>query len=243
MENSQPSPNPNSEKFPIPVDSEHKATVFRPFSAPAPHMRAFHLAWFSFFCCFVSSFAAPPLLPVIRDNLNLTATDIGNSGIAAVSGAMFARIVMGTACDLFGPRLASASLILATAPVVFCTAMVNSAVSFLLVRFFTVLTQVIFFRGSRFKTETGITLMGVMILCCALPTALISFPQWGGMFCGPSLKGATEEDYYMSEWSSGEKEKGFHQASLKFADNSRRERGRRVESAPSSSDGTPSARV
>ncbi|KAG5520841.1 hypothetical protein RHGRI_033420 [Rhododendron griersonianum] len=483
MENSQPSPNPNSEKFPIPVDSEHKATVFRPFSAPAPHMRAFHLAWFSFFCCFVSSFAAPPLLPVIRDNLNLTATDIGNAGIAAVSGAMFARIVMGTACDLFGPRLASASLILATAPVVFCTAMVNSAVSFLLVRFFTVgtangvsggwgnlgggatqlimplvfdlihttgavkftawriaffipalmqtfsafavfflgqdlpdgnfaalkksgakekdtfkdvlyhavtnyrgwvlaltygycfgveltidniiaqyfydrfnvnlytagiiaasfglcnlfsrpgggilsdvvasrfgmrgrlwtlwvvqslgglfcvllgrvgslsgsvavmlvfsvfvqaacgltfgvvpfvsrrslgiisgmtggggnvgavLTQVIFFRGSRFKTETGITLMGVMILCCALPTALISFPQWGGMFCGPSSKGATEEDYYMSEWSSGEKEKGFHQASLKFADNSRRERGRRIESAPSSSDGTPSARV
>lgn len=505
MEDSQPSPTPDPQKFPIPVDSEHKATEFRLFSAAAPHMRAFHLAWFSFFCCFFSSFAAPPLLPVIRDNLNLTATDIGNAGIAAVSGAVFARIVMGTACDLFGPRLATASLILATAPVVFCTAVINSAVSFLLVRFFTgfslatfvstqfwmssmfssqvvgtangvsggwgnlgggatqlimplvyslihsigavkftawriaffipalmqtfsafavfflgqdlpdgnfanlkktgakskdsfknvlyhavtnyrgwvlaltygycfgveltidniiaqyfydrfnvnlhtagiiaasfglcnifsrpgggilsdvvakrfgmrgrlwtlwmvqslgglfcvllgrvnslsgsiavmlvfsifcqaacgltygvvpfvsrrslgiisgmaggggnvgaVLTQVIFFRGSRYQTETGITLMGVMILCCTLPIALIHFPQWGGMFCGPSSKGATEEDYYMSEWSSAEKEKGFHQGSLKFADNSIRERGRRVESAPSPSYETPSAHV
>ncbi|KAE8663855.1 hypothetical protein F3Y22_tig00112864pilonHSYRG00033 [Hibiscus syriacus] len=32
---------------------------------------------------------------------------------------------------------------------------------------------------------------------------------WGGMFCGPSSdKVATEEDYYMSEWSSSEKGKG-----------------------------------
>lgn len=106
-----------------------------------------------------------------------------------------------------------------------------------------VLTQVIFFRGSRFKTETGITLMGVMILCCSLSTVLIRFPQWGGMFCGPSSIEATEEDYYMSEWSSGEKEKGLHQASLKFADNSRRERGRRVECTTSSPDETISARV
>lgn len=124
-------------EFALPVDSEHKATVFRLFSFAAPHMRAFHLSWISFFACFVSTFAAPPLLPIIRDDLNLTATDIGNAGIAAVSGAVFARIAMGTACDLFGPRLASSALILATAPAVYCTAVANSAASFLLVRFLT----------------------------------------------------------------------------------------------------------
>ncbi|XP_031250215.1 high affinity nitrate transporter 2.5-like [Pistacia vera] len=477
------------QEFALPVDSEHKATELRLFSMAPPHMRAFHLSWFSFFSCFLSSFAAPPLLPIIRDNLNLTATDIGNAGIASVSGAVFARIAMGSACDLFGPRLASASLILLTAPAVYFTSIASSPVSFLLVRFFTgfslstfvstqfwmssmfsspvvgtangvaagwgnlgggatqlimplvfaiirdigaikftawrisffipaliqtlsafailifgqdlpdgnfarlqksgekqkdefsrvfyhgvtnyrgwilaltygycfgveltvdniiaeyfydrfnlklhtagiiaasfglaniiarpaggwisdimakrfgmrgrlwalwlvqtlggvfcvilgqmgsltasiivmiifsvfvqaacgltfgvvpfvsrrslgvisgmtggggnvgaVLTQLIFFKGSKYSKETGITLMGVMILCCTLPIMLIYFPQWGGMFCGTSEnKIATEEDYYLSEWDSKEKEKGLHQSSLKFADNSRSERGR-----------------
>ncbi|GMY26276.1 high affinity nitrate transporter 2.5 [Fagus crenata] len=493
-------------KFALPVDSEHKATEFRLFSVAAPHMRAFHLSWVSFFACFVSSFAAPPLIPIIRDNLNLTSTEIGNAGIASVSGAVFARVAMGTACDLFGPRLASASLILLTAPVVFCTSIASSSTSFLLVRFFTgfslatfvstqfwmssmfsapvvgtangvaggwgnlgggatqlimplvfgvirdmgavkftawriaffipalfqtlsafavlifgqdmpdgnfyemkksgerakdkfswvfyygitnyrgwilaltygycfgveltvdniiaeyfydrfnlklstagmiaasfglanlfsrpgggilsdivakrfgmrgrlwtlwvvqtlggvfciilgqvgslsasivvmiifsvfvqaacgltfgvvpfvsrrslgvvsgmtggggnvgaVLTQLIFFRGSKYSKQTGITLMGIMMICCTLPLCLIYFPQWGGMFCGPSTKvNCKEEEYYLSEWKSNEKEKGFHIASLKFAENSVSERGRKEDSVTRPSDETSTAHV
>ncbi|KAI4373809.1 hypothetical protein MLD38_011885 [Melastoma candidum] len=475
-------------KFALPVDSDHKATVFRLFSFDKPHMRAFHLSWISFFSCFVSTFAAPPLIPIIRDNLNLTSTDVGNAGIASVSGAVFARLAMGTACDLFGPRLASSSLILLTAPAVLFFSAASSAASFLTLRFligfslatfvstqfwmssmfspsvvgtangvaggwgnlgggftqlimpliyavirdagavsFTawriaffipalfqimtaymvfffaqdmpdgdfkslkkrgekpkdslpsvlrgamtnyrawilaltygycfgveltvdnviaqyfydrfnvnlhtagliaasfgmanlfsrpgggilsdvvsrkfgmrgrlwtlwsvqtiggvlcvllgkvgslsasitvmiafsifcqaacgltfgvvpfvsrrslgvvsgmtggggnvgaVVTQLLFFHGSKYSSETGITLMGIMIICCTLPILLIYFPQWGGMLWAPSAKNATEEDYYLSEWSVKEQENGYHKASLKFADNSRSERGK-----------------
>ncbi|XP_065876163.1 high affinity nitrate transporter 2.5-like [Euphorbia lathyris] len=473
-------------QFALPVDSDHKASKFRLLSKSPPHMRAFHLSWVTFFSCFVSTFAAPPLLPIIRDNLNLTATDIGNAGIASVSGAILARIAMGTACDLFGPRLASASLILLTAPAVYFTSIVSSPISFLLVRFFTgfslatfvstqfwmssmfsapvvatangvaagwgnlgggatqlimplvfslirdigaakftawrisffipalfqtlsafavlmfgkdlpdgnflqleksgdkhkdkfskifyyglknyrgwilaltygycfgveltidniiaeyfydrfnlklhtagiiaasfglanivsrpiggmisdmvgkkygmrgrlwvlwivqtlggvfciilgrmsslsgsvvimiifsflcqaacgltfgvvpfvsrrslglisgmtggggnvgaALTQLIFFKGTKYYKEVGITYMGVMMICCTIPICFIHFPQWGGMFLGPSDV-TTEENYYMSEWSPNEKEQGLHLSSLKFANNSIRERG------------------
>jgi MFS transporter, NNP family, nitrate/nitrite transporter len=476
-------------RFKLPVDSDNKATEFWIFSFAAPHMSAFHMSWFSFFCCFVSTFAAAPLLPLIRDTLGLTATDIGNAGIASVSGAVFARLVMGTACDLVGPRLASAAIILLTTPAVYCSAVIDSATSYLLCRFFTgfslasfvstqfwmssmfsppkvglangvaggwgnlgggavqllmplvyeailkvgstpftawrvaffipgvmqtcsgiavlafgqdmpdgnyrklhrsgemhrdsfgnvfrhavtnyrawvlaltygycfgvelavdniaaqyfydrfgvnlhtagliaasfgmanivsrpgggllsdwlsdrygmrgrlwglwvvqtvggvlcvvlgvvdysfgasvavmicfsffvqaacgltfgvvpfvsrrslglvsgmtggggnvgaVLTQYIFFHGSKYKTETGIMYMGIMIIACTLPITLIYFPQWGGMFAGPR-PGATAEEYYSQEWTAQEREKGYSNATERFAENSVREGGRR----------------
>ncbi|KAJ9169521.1 hypothetical protein P3X46_017706 [Hevea brasiliensis] len=407
-----------TQKFALPVDSEHKAAEFRLFSIAAPHMRAFHLSWVSFFSCFVSTFAAPPLLPIIRDNLNLTATDIGNAGIASVSApavyftsvvsspvsfllvrffmgfslatfvstqfwmsSMFSAPVVGTANGVaggwgnlgggatqlimplkftawgiaffvpalfqmlsafavlifgqdlpdgnfrrlqksgdkakdkfsnvfyhgvtnyrgwilaltygycFGVELTIDNIIaeyfydrfdlkLHTAGIIAAMGTLGGALCIILGRvgsltssiavmiafsFFcqaacgltfgvvpfvsrrslglisgltggggsvgAVLTRLIFFKGSRYSKERGITLMGIMIICCTLSICLIYFPQWGGMFCGPSSKKiATEEDYYMCEWNSKEKEQGLHQASLNYADNSRSERDRRADS-------------
>ncbi|KAK9061708.1 hypothetical protein SSX86_018891 [Deinandra increscens subsp. villosa] len=123
-------------KFSIAVDSDHKATEFRPLSLSSPHMRAFHLAWLSLFTCFFSTFSIPPLLPIIRQDLNLSPSDVGTAGIAAFSGSIVSRLAMGPACDIFGPRLASATLSLATAPILLSAAFISTPLHFILLRFF-----------------------------------------------------------------------------------------------------------
>lgn len=90
------------------------------------------------------------------------------------------------------------------------------------------LLQLLFFTNPSISTDTGLTNMGLMSICCTIVVATLYFPQWGGMFCGPSTKvDATEESYYGREWSEEEESKGMHHASIKFAQNSKGERGRR----------------
>lgn len=61
-------------------------------------------------------------------------------------------------------------------------------------------TQLLFFSSSKYSKETGITLMGVMVVICSLSVGLIHFPQWGGMLCGPSAGLiSTKDDYYLLE--------------------------------------------
>jgi NNP family nitrate/nitrite transporter-like MFS transporter len=59
------------------------------------------------------------------------------------------------------------------------------------------------------------------------------------MFFPPS-KEISEEHYYTAEWNEDEVQKGLHQSSLRFAENSKSERGKRVASAATPPNTTPS---
>jgi len=121
--------------FILPVDSEHKAMKINILSFAQPHMRSFHLSWMSFFTAFLSTFAAAPMIPVVRENLNLTKGDLGNAGIAAVCGNILGRVVMGWVCDTYGPRFGHSVLMLSTSPAVFCMSLVTTPIGFIMSRF------------------------------------------------------------------------------------------------------------
>ncbi|KAG2431534.1 hypothetical protein HXX76_009548 [Chlamydomonas incerta] len=123
-------------KYPYTLDSEGKANYVPVWRFTQPHMMAFHLSWICFFMSFVATFAPASLAPVIRDDLFLTKPQMGNAGVAAVCGAIAARVFMGVFVDTVGPRYGSAATMLMTAPAVFCMALVTDFSTFACVRFF-----------------------------------------------------------------------------------------------------------
>jgi MFS transporter, NNP family, nitrate/nitrite transporter len=116
------------------LSTSAKATKVSLLDFKSVPMRAFHLTWVTFFLCFFGWFGIAPLMPVIREDLHLTKSQIGNIIIASVSITVFARIFFGWLCDKIGPRISyTALLILGSLPVM-CIGFSNSYESFLLFR-------------------------------------------------------------------------------------------------------------
>ncbi|MCB9633951.1 MAG: MFS transporter [Sandaracinus sp.] len=100
------------------MDIGKKAVRIRLGDFRSAPMRAFHLSWFAFFLCFFGWFGIAPLMAVVRDQLELTKTQIGNSIIASVAITVVARLAIGWLCDRVGPRRTySALLVLGALPV------------------------------------------------------------------------------------------------------------------------------
>lgn len=112
-----------------------KANRIDLFSFKTPAMRAFHVAWVSFFLCFFGWFGVAPLMPIIRKELGLSGEQIGNILIASVAATVLARLGVGWLCDRFGPRRIYAGLLVIGSLPVMGIGLANDYTSFLAFRF------------------------------------------------------------------------------------------------------------
>lgn len=116
------------------MEIKNKATRISLFSLSTPQMRAFHMTWFAFFLCFFGWFGIAPLMAVVREDLGLTKTQIGNTIIASVAITILCRLIVGKLCDKYGPRLTYTWLLLIGALPVMGIGLSHSYETFLLFR-------------------------------------------------------------------------------------------------------------
>jgi NNP family nitrate/nitrite transporter-like MFS transporter len=112
----------------------NKATSIRLADFTSAPMRAFHMSWLAFFLCFFGWFGLAPLMPIIRDELHLTKTQIGNSVIASVAITILVRMLMGWLCDRIGPRRAHTWLLILGSLPVMAVGFAHDYTSFLIFR-------------------------------------------------------------------------------------------------------------
>ncbi len=85
--------------------STSKATRLNLRDFKSVPMRTFWITSIAFFLCFFAWFGIVPFMPDVVKELGLTPDQKWNSVILAVTGTVFARLIIGKLCDKFGPRL------------------------------------------------------------------------------------------------------------------------------------------
>lgn len=96
-------------------DPLRRATALRLTSFQRPHMRAFHGAHLLFCSAWIVWFSMAPLLPVLGDQLHLTKSQVWTSNVAALTGSVVLRLVLGPFCDQYGGRQILIGILVATA--------------------------------------------------------------------------------------------------------------------------------
>lgn len=116
--------------------SQEKATTLKLLNFKDVSIRTFWITSISFFLCFFAWFGIVPFMPDVVKDLGLTPDQKWNSIILAVSGTVFARLLIGKLCDKYGPRLCYTWLLMLGAiPVILC-GLVQTPTQFLVCRFF-----------------------------------------------------------------------------------------------------------
>ena len=113
---------------------EAKAARIALFNFRSAPMRAFHMSWMAFFLCFFAWFGIAPLMKVVRDELHLTADQVGWCIVGSVAITVLARVAVGWYCDRFGPRRAYTTLLLIGCLPVMAIGLAHDFKTFLLFR-------------------------------------------------------------------------------------------------------------
>jgi NNP family nitrate/nitrite transporter-like MFS transporter len=116
------------------VESQGKANRINLFNFSTPQMRAFHMSWFAFFLCFFAWFGIAPLMNVVREEMELSKSQIGWCIIGSVAATVLARLFIGWLCDRIGPRLAYTWLLILGSIPVMTIGFASDYTSFLLFR-------------------------------------------------------------------------------------------------------------
>ena len=97
---------------------QHKATGIELLSLKTVQMRVFHMTWFAFFLAFFGWFGIAPLMAIVREDLELSKAQVGNTVIASVAITVVARLAIGWLSERMGPwRAYTWLLILGSLPV------------------------------------------------------------------------------------------------------------------------------
>lgn len=132
------SPDSEFESYPCLVDNaqDDRSLEIKLSSLKRPHMRAFHMAWVSFFFAFFTWFALTPLLGEVSNSLNLDHKQIWTSNTWGVAGSAFTRFISGPLCDKYGARWVMAGTLVVSAIPTALTGLVRDTTGLNILRLF-----------------------------------------------------------------------------------------------------------
>src|SRR5690606_33609653 len=111
-----------------------KATKLELFNFKSIPTQTFWIMFIALFMCFFAWFDIVTFMPDVVKDLGLTPDRKWNSVILGVAGTVFARLLVGKLCDIYGPRLCYTwLLVLGAIPVILC-GLVQTPFQFLVCR-------------------------------------------------------------------------------------------------------------
>ena len=158
-----------------------KATKLELLKFSKPSTRTFWITSISFFLCFFAWFGIVPFMPDVVKDLGLTPDQKWNSIILAVSGTVFARLLIGKLTDKYGPRLCYTWLLMLGAIPVILIGFVQTPLQFLICRLF------IGFIGASFVITQVHT--SIMFAPSIVGTAIATSAGWGNLGGGANRLG------------------------------------------------------